>query len=721
MHAPDPVTLDNCADEPIHIPGSIQPHGALLAFDAAGVLLAWSGNAPQLLGLTLALNTPLAALPLPDGVHEAVAECLDSLEDGEAPATALEVAIGDLQFDCIVHAYHERLIIEFELRDTPSDAVAAFALKAHAAIDRLKRQKSIDALLQLATEQVRAITGFDRVMAYRFHQDDSGDVTAESRHDDLEPYLGRRYPASDIPAQARRLYIINTLRLIADVGYTPSPLVGRDGEAPLDLSHSVLRSVSPIHIEYLQNMGVGASMSVSIVVAGRLWGLLACHHMAPLQVPYSIRMAADVMAQVIASLVQSIEARERTRLVEQSAEVRTRVMEALLHHDEPARALLEHAPALCQSLQVEALVVTQYGKVMVYGDIDAELAARMVASLPEGGHDLIERTAVGDWPAGMQDALGQWAGLLALRFDPATSGWLLGLRREQIHTIRWAGRPEKVVIAGPLGPRLTPRGSFDEWREMVRGRAVPWEATEQLAASQLLGEMHRASVAKHVETDRARAQLLAMLGHDLRGPLHSINMAATVLQHGGAASTMSSRIQASSTRMERLISQVLDMSRINGGLGLGLSRTEVDLVPILHDLLDEVRTSHADLRIDANLPPTLLAQVDGDRMVQVVSNLVSNARHHGDHGEPIQISLSEQDGQVLLEVRNMAPAIPDELLSTLYSPLKHASVGNVRNRGGLGLGLHIAQEIVQQHGGQIVYRYEAPQVVFAVTLPRTEN
>lgn len=716
MH--DPVTLDNCADEPIHIPGSIQPHGALLAFDVDGILLGWSDNVAQLLNLKLTLNTPLTALPLPAEVLEVAAECLDSVEDGEAPASALEVTIGAVQFDCIVHAYHARLIIEFERRDTPSDAVAAFALKAHAAIDRLKRQKSIDALLQLATEQVRAITSFDRVMAYRFHQDDSGDVTAEARRDDLEPYLGRRYPASDIPAQARRLYIINTLRLIADIDYTPSPLIGRGGDAPLDLSHSVLRSVSPIHIEYLQNMGVGASMSVSIVVAGRLWGLLACHHMSPLQVPYSVRMAADVMAQVIASLVQSMEARENARLVEQSAEVRTRVMETLLHHEEPARALLEHAPGLCQSLQAEALIVTQYGKVMVHGDIDAELAASMVASLPADGHDMVEHTAVGDWPQPIQPALGQWAGLLALRFDPATSGWLLALRREQIHTIRWAGRPEKVVRLGPLGARLTPRGSFDEWREMVRERAVPWQAPQRLAASQLLGEMHRASVAKHVETDRARAQLLAMLGHDLRGPLHSINMAATVLQHGGAASTMSTRIQASSGRMERLISQVLDMSRINGGLGLGLTRSQVDLVALLQDLLDEVRTAHADLRIDARLPAALLVEVDGDRMMQVVSNLVSNARHHGTHGEAIEVLMAERDDQVLLEVRNVAPPIPADLLPTLYSPLKHASVGNVRNRGGLGLGLHIAQEIVQQHGGQIVYRYEEPQVIFAVTLPR---
>jgi chemotaxis family two-component system sensor kinase Cph1 len=718
MQAIDPVTLDNCADEPIHIPGSVQPHGALLAFDADGILLGWSDNSPQLLNLKLVLNTPLAALPLPAEVHQAVAECLDGVEDGEAPATALEVSVGAVRFDCIVHVYHARLIIEFERRDTPSDTVAAFALKAHAAIDRLKRQKSIDALLQLATDQVRAITGFDRVMAYRFHLDDSGDVTAESRREDLEPYLGRRYPASDIPAQARRLYIINTLRLIADINYTPSPLLGRPGDVPLDLSHSVLRSVSPIHIEYLQNMGVGASMSVSIVVAGRLWGLLACHHMSPLQVPYSVRMAADVMAQVIASLVQSMEARANARLVERSAEVRTRVMETLLHHDEPARALLEHAPALCESLQAEALIVTQYGKLVVHGDISADLAAHIVASLPAEGHDLVEYTAVGDWPPQIRPLLAPWAGLLALRFDPATAGWLLALRREPIHTICWAGRPEKVVRIGPLGPRLTPRGSFDEWREMVRGRAVSWDAAEKLAASQLLGEMHRASVAKHVETDRARAQLLAMLGHDLRGPLHSINMAATVLQHGGAASTMSSRIQASSTRMERLISQVLDMSRINGGLGLGLARSQIDLVPLLQDLLDEVRTAYAELRIDASLPAALVAEVDGDRMMQVVSNLVSNARHHGTHGETIEVLMTERDDAVLLEVRNVAPAIPAELLPTLYSPLKHASVGNVRNRGGLGLGLHIAQQIVQQHGGDIVYRYDAPHVVFAVTLPR---
>ncbi|HRL30860.1 MAG TPA: GAF domain-containing protein, partial [Ottowia sp.] len=149
-------------------------------------------------------------------------------------------------------------------------------------------------LLQDAVHMVRELTGFDRVMAYRFRADDSGDIVAEERDAALDPYLGWRFPASDIPAQARRLYIENTMRLIADVGSTPVAVRAAPGvDQPLDMSHGVLRSVSPIHIEYLQNIGVGASMSLSIVLEGRLWGMLACHHRTPRQVPYVTRAACD--------------------------------------------------------------------------------------------------------------------------------------------------------------------------------------------------------------------------------------------------------------------------------------------------------------------------------------------------------------------------------------------------------------------------------------------
>jgi chemotaxis family two-component system sensor kinase Cph1 len=713
----DPVTLDNCAREPIHIPGHIQPHGALLVFGRDAGLTGWSANAAAMLGLSPVLGLPASGLGLGQDVLALLQEALAGSATEDASPMAIETVAGGQQFDCVMHADTGQVLVEFELRHQPSDTVAAFALKAHAAIDRLKRQRSLPALLQIAVEQVRAITGFDRVMAYRFRHDDSGDVVAEARAEQLEPYLGRRYPASDIPAQARRLYVLNTLRLIADVRYQPVPVLGQPDAAPLDMSHCTLRSVSPAHIEYLQNMGVGASMSVSLVVNGRLWGLLACHHAQPRQVPYSIRMACDVLAQVLASTAQSLDTRERAGLIEQAAEVRTGLMETLLREDDVLRALAGQAGALRASLGADALIVTEHGKVIVDGEVEPELASAIVQSLPHGGANLVQRNALADWSADISTRLGKWVGMLALCFDPGSEGWLLALRVEQIETLRWGGRPDKQVTHGPLGPRLTPRGSFDEWRETVRGSAEPWDEPRLAIAGQLLAEIQRAGMARHAELDRTRTQLLAMLGHDLRDPLHSISMAAMVLEQGEQQQQLGRRISASSNRMQRLVSQVLDMSRIQGGIGLGISFKPVDLAWLLADLADEATTAHPSLRIELELPPVLWASADADRMGQVIGNLISNARHHGEPGEPVRLALRSDGARFAIEVRNTGREIDAALAASLFNPFKRSSLNNERNRSGMGLGLYIAHQIVQAHQGSISYRYEAPQVVFTVEAP----
>lgn len=711
------VTLDNCADEPIHIPGTIQPHGALLVFNRGGQLEAWSANATELLHFDIVLLSPLSALGLPPSIVELVEECIAELSGGDAVPMAMEADIGGCQFDCITHAHGGRVIVEFERRDVPADAVAAFALKAHGALDRLKRQKAIPALLQMATEQVRVITGFDRVMGYRFLQDESGDVVAEARRDDLEPYLGRRYPASDIPAQARRLYMLNTLRLIADAGCTAVPVIGRAGDAPLDMSHCVLRSVSPIHLEYLRNMGVAASMSVSIVVNGALWGLIACHHMSPRQVPYSIRMATDVIAQVLASTVQTLESRARAEFIERSAQTRTRLMETLLHGEDTLRALAAHAGAICVTLDAPALILTQSGRHLVHGDIDAVTAMAIVQSRPVPSDDMVERVSVLDWPEAVRGQIAQWPGMLALCFDPATDGWLLALRPEQVSSVRWAGKPEKTIKYGPLGPRLTPRGSFEEWRETVRGSAEAWDPTQLIIASQIQGEMHRASIARHGETERARAQLMAMLGHDLRDPLHAIHMAATVLQHGGQAASIGRRIQNSSGRMSRLISQVMDMSKITGGVGLAIARDRVDFGHVIAEAIDEAVVGYPEIHYQVTLREQVMIDADSDRLAQVIGNLLGNARSHGHLGEPIVVTLAEHDGCAAFAVTNVAEPIDDATVRTLYTPFKQASLDNPRNRGGMGLGLYIADRIIAEHGGRIAYSYGDGRVAFTVTIP----
>lgn len=269
QHGGAAATVDNCAEEPIHLLGMIQPHAAMLVLDGALWLSAWSANAESLLNMVLSLGLPLSHMALAPAARGIVDGCVAEPDHEDSARTSVQATIGTIDFDCITHRYRGHVLIEYERCTVSAEVVGAFAVKVHGAIDSLRRQKSISTLISRVTQQVRALTGFDRVMAYRFRHDDSGEVVAEAREEHLPPLIGMRYRASDIPARARQLYLNNTLRLIANVNDTPLAMFGRQGDAPVDMSHSVLRSVSPNHIEYLRNMGVGASMSVSVVISGR--------------------------------------------------------------------------------------------------------------------------------------------------------------------------------------------------------------------------------------------------------------------------------------------------------------------------------------------------------------------------------------------------------------------------------------------------------------------
>jgi chemotaxis family two-component system sensor kinase Cph1 len=716
--AAPPVTLANCADEPIHIPGAVQTHGALFAFDPAGLLCAWSGNVPAEFGLVPEAGLAIGDLPFEREVIAFLERAARGALAGDAAPQLLETVVRGREYDLVAHGHEGRLIAEFERRPVAASDIARFSLAAHRGIESLRRARTLEALLETAVLHVREVTGFDRVMAYRFRHDGSGDVVAEAVRGDWAPFLGMRYPASDIPAQARRLYTINTLRLIADVDSKPVPLFARDGEAPLDLSHAVLRSVSPIHIEYLQNMGVGASMSVSIVVGGELWGLLACHHGGPRQVPYALRMACDVFAQILAAGVQGLEARAVATATEDAANVRAALIESMVAEDDMLAALHAHAEGLRESLGADALILCQGGKLLTHGDVDRECAQAIVATLPADREDLVERNSLTDWPEDARDVPAGWIGLLALPFDPPGAGWVVALRREQVQTVRWGGKPEKSTRVGPMGHRLTPRGSFEEWREVVRGTAEPWDDTRHQIARRLVAEMYRACNRRHAELERMRTQLLAVLGHDLRDPLQTITLAARVLEMGADAGPVGKRIQASSNRMQRLIGHVLDLSRLQGGLGLGVHRADVDVALLVRALVEEWRISYPGNPLELVAPSELIAAVDPDRFTQVVSNLVSNARHHGEPNQPIVVSVEGDDARLRFSVRNVGAPIADDLVPDLFKPFKRRREAEATNRSGMGLGLYIANEIVGAHGGTLAYAYEAPAVVFTVETPR---
>jgi len=717
------LTLANCADEPIHVPAAIQPHGALLAL-RAGRLACWSENALQRLGCRCEPGLRPAELGLPASVLKTVERLMLEAAEQDGLASAAVMCLEDEVFDLVVHQHAGHMLLEFEQRSAANDDVSAFALMAHRAMERLKKAPDIPALLSRLVNEVRALTGFDRVMAYRFRHDLSGDVVAEAVRDDLMPYLGRRYPASDIPAQARQLYVLNSLRLIADVGYQPVPLVVQDGDAPLDLTHAVLRSVSPIHVEYLQNMGVGASMSVSIVVAGELWGMVACHHMAPRQVPYSVRMSCDVLAQVVSASVQTLQSREQVGRRADAAALVAALAADLSHADDLLPALAAHAPALRRVFEADALVLAQGPRLRVVGDPAPPLpvAQAMLDTLAFRATSVLAIDDVASWPAELQPRLDGWVGALLLPVDQVTQSRLLLLRREQVHTVRWGGQPEKLVRIGPLGPRLTPRGSFAEWRETVRGRSVPWDALVLHFATELFNQVQRASLVRHAETESARQQLLAILGHDLRDPLQAIHMVAGLLRQDDQVPRLVSRLEASSRRMQRLISQVLDFSRVDAGLQLGSVREPVDLVALIEDLAEESRLGHPDVPLLLGLGAHRPARVLGDpgRLAQLVGNLLGNARHHGRQGTPVELVLSTDATTPKvwrLAVRNVAPPIEPDAAANLFQATRQRSGQTARNRDGLGLGLYIASRIAAEHGAELTYGYEAPHVVFTLCIP----
>jgi light-regulated signal transduction histidine kinase (bacteriophytochrome) len=301
--------LSACDREPIHVPGAIQPHGVLLALDeglqvrrVAGDVQALLGYAGNPLGVRLGEIVPMAESDL-----RAVAEEFRFVTTVRTP---------DTNVDVYAHRAGGELIVEFEPAPEQRLSGAAVLGDLLPIIKLIGAAKDVSEAANAAAAGVRRITGYDRVMIYRFLEDQSGQVISEARSEDVEPFLNHRYPASDIPQQARALYVRNPVRVIHDISYSPAPL--RGGGGPLDLSAALLRSVSPVHIQYLQNMEVGASASFSLVHADMLWGLIACHNRTASPIAHEqremCRRVALALDQAIARLEEENSQREALRL-----------------------------------------------------------------------------------------------------------------------------------------------------------------------------------------------------------------------------------------------------------------------------------------------------------------------------------------------------------------------------------------------------------------------
>lgn len=518
-HTPayDEADLTTCDREPIHVPGAIQPHGLLLALDEDRLVTTVSQNCAELLGPTAA---EVVGRPLSELVGAGLVELLYASPDEDvdlftvrlpADVPALTGRLSGAEVDVRTHRSGPRTVVELE--ELAPGVVSGLSLRAaRKAIGRLAARTSVVGLADQLVEEIRDLLGFDRVMVYRFDEEWNGEVIAESRHAGLNSFLGLHYPATDIPAQARRLYTVNWTRLIPDIGYQPVPLVPLvepETGVPLDLSFSSLRSVSPLHVEYLGNMGVTASMSVSIVVEEKLWGLVACHHYSgPLRPTYDSRSAAELLGQVASQMFfdrEQAELREtRIALTERTGDLVRRVE---LDARDPLEALLDE-PELLALMGAGGVALRRGDFRRTLGAVPDWSVLELISARLEDPESYATAT---DSVASLDPSLGTEVGTAAgaLRIGSASDSWLLWVRPEIVQTVSWGGDPTNKLLAENEAPgvRMSPRKSFAKWQQVVQGRSLPWSAA-QVQAAEALGIRVQAQVLGRARDQLAMAESL---------------------------------------------------------------------------------------------------------------------------------------------------------------------------------------------------------------------
>ena len=717
----DSVDLTNCDREPIHIPGAILPHGAMLVLECKTLrVLQAAGDLTGLLGQPLSklLDRPVDKLFSKEQVNRLHALCKET--DLAKPRHLLDPlfrVVADRPLDASAHRVDDTLVIEFEAAEMSDPCVADPLAAVQIMIEGFGDAGSLNALCQMATASVRRVAQYDRVMIYRFMADGSGWVIAESRAPELAPFLDLHYPAADIPQQARALYLKSWLRLITQVDYDPAPLTPtlnpRTGK-PLDMSYAILRDVSPIHREYLRNMGIDASMSISIIVAGKLWGLIACHHNSPRLLPRHLRAICELFGSMFSL---QLEAREKSEQFEARLASRKILQELMLNLagvEDYAYGLTQQTPNLLDYIHG--------GDIALDGARGGGVAVRVAGEITFLGTtpNREQITALTNWLTSYMtetegvfatDRLGEIydpakafanvaSGLLVIAVSRDPSDFILWFRPELVETALWAGDPAKPMTTGPDGDRLSPRKSFEVWKHTVRNRALPWSAAETDSAFDLRLSLLQVVLRRIEAASRERAKaherdklLMAELDHRVKNTL--ANIQALVTQSSRSAESLTLFVEGLDKRIHSMAKahSLLTQSRWEGVSVDGLLREELDAygsVPgiVSLDGADAVLTPKSALALSLALHE-LATNAAKFGSLSAITGRVAVTWHIRDDGG-LGLSWTESDGP------HVAPP----------------------TRRGFGSSL-IERALALETGGRATIHYKPDGVVCDIVLPKS--
>ncbi|MDH0647401.1 GAF domain-containing protein [Pseudomonas sp. GD03858] len=743
-HSATPLdqAIERCAQEPIQVPGSIQPQGFLLVLDEGTMhVLQASENVERWFGLPVddLLGQPFAAL-IDEGFD--LQGQLGYLPDGDV----FPFHIGDVRLrrdaPCqqvlrmLAHRHDQVLILEFEpsLRGATGLYQGDYYPLVRAFVSTLHQATSIEELLQHSVRQIKRITGFGRVKAYSFDSEGNGTVLAEEAEPGYPSYQGLSFPAADIPRQARELYRINRIRLIEDADYQPSPLcppLNPLTGKPLDMSFAALRSVSPVHLQYMRNMGTLASMSLSIVVDDKLWGLVSCHHQQPRPVDFQTRTACELLASVLSLQIESRESHDRTRTLLELRERIVRMLASMADHDSVSEGLLELPQVLLAFAGASGAAIISAERCDLIGDTPcAAQVNALVHWLGQRNEDAVFHS---DNVARDIDELPELArhvgGVLAVAISQIHSHYLVWFRPEQARLVNWAGRPDKAI--SPQG-HLSPRHSFERWQEEVRGFSAPWDPliidgvlelrsavlgivlrkAEELA--QLAGELKRSN--KELEA------FSYSVSHDLRAPL----------RHIAGYSELLAEIEGEhlSERGRRFLSHIDEAAHFAGSLvdnllnfshmgRSALRLADVDLNALVDAIRLELEPDYQGREILWSIAPLPKVIADPAFINMALHNLIANAIKYSRGRTParIEIGAKHHGHETEVYVRDNGVGFDMAYASKLFGVFQR--LHRMEEFEGTGIGLASVRRIIERHDGRVWAEGQVGQgASFHFTLPR---
>jgi PAS domain S-box-containing protein len=480
------VTIENCEDEPIRIPGSIQRHGFLLVLDEAGErVVAASENTSEFLELPLNLILGTSVENVLEREVLAVIRGLAHTEEIAGQMTYLgSFPMRAELYSVVTHLVDGKRVLEFERVEHLVSPELTNAILTNF-VGKLSKLKNEAELCQAITKQVSDLTGFNRTLLYSFDEVGHGTVLAEENDGVLPSYLDLRFPASDIPKQARELYLLNTVRIIPNANYVPSPLQGvaKTSMKTFDLSSSTLRSVSPIHLEYMRNMGTMSSMSISLVCEGKLWGLLSCHNAEPRSVAYVVRSVCDLLTKMVGTQLMAFESATRLEQAIHFHGVQRRILTHMAAENDYLKAMTSQMGELAQVTNADGVTLVIDGVCASVGKTPTETAVLRIATYLDTQTDLKLFSSRSlkeelEWAAEIEDVA---SGLVAIRISDVRQNYVMWFRPQIVKTVKWAGEPEKAKDAiGSLHPRV----SFDIWQHQVHGKSAPWTEMELESAQE---------------------------------------------------------------------------------------------------------------------------------------------------------------------------------------------------------------------------------------------